>query len=423
MKNIKIKLLLIVLIILLFPININADVTCSEISDAVESYNNYVSKLEELDCDNIEDESEVAKCNDYNVKKALVLSQIFSYNDEKTKCNKKQIEEIVEKNKDQCTNVFGTKLKDIAHYGLNFFYVVAPFLLMIFGILDFTKIVVGGESLPKQIKTSRQNFIRRLISFILIYFIPVILNLIFSLSDKMLTYDSNVYSCTSNISYHMPKWETIYVPQGNSKSSSGGSSSVTGNGLWHTDWFQCDSRWGSHAWAGDSGSVCKAGCGSLATSIVCAHYKGDDSESSYCYPYNTAEEFYSKGQQPNQSTDGINLFFNDWHSELGVTSSLTYSNYAPLDFNKLDSVLANGGAYIAVYSDAVKYNGISVWTSGAHYITVFAGNQTDGYRVADSNDNHETGGSGVAEWAPYGSHVFSKEYLDYPKYYYFIEKK
>ena len=300
---------------------------------------------------------------------------------------------------------------------MKFFYVVAPFLLIIFGMLDFSKIVVMSD--PNTIKESRKKFVRRLICFLLVFLIPGITRLFLDFNVIGIDYNSNIYSCKSNIVFHLDRWETVYIPQSNTAVSSS-NSSVTASGNWHTDWFQGDSRWGGHPWAGGSGNIKGGGCGSLATSIVCAHYKGDDSTSSYCYPYNTADEYYNKGKQPNLDSDAITTFFNNWHPELGLQATKYYNE---IDLNKLDSVLAAGGCAIADFQSDITYNGVPVWTTGGHYVTIFAGNQKDGYRVADSNGGHDSGYSGIAAWAPYGNHVFEKEYIKSPWYYYLIEKK
>ena len=222
------KILLFVLFVLIIPFSVHADITCSDISNEIENYNTIVKNMKDLDCDNIEDSEIVAKCNNYNTQKALSLSTLFSYNDENTKCNKRKLEKIVKENKDQCTNIFGTELKDLAHYGLNAFYIIAPFLLLIFGMLDFTKIVTMNN--PKTIKESRQKFIKRFICFVLIYIIPVLLNLVLSLGTMRLTYDSNIYSCSTEVRFELQKWTTTYVPQasnnGNGRLSSGSANSI-----------------------------------------------------------------------------------------------------------------------------------------------------------------------------------------------------
>ncbi len=240
----RMKFLIIIMVLFLtIPLSVDAKVTCSQIADEVENYNTIVGNMADLDCEEVEDTEIVSKCNKYNTEKALSLSTIFAYNDENTKCDKSALKKIVEENKGKCTNVFGTELKDLANTGLNFFYVIAPFLLLIFGMLDFSKIVVMSD--PSTIKESRKKFVRRLISFVLVFFIPVIANFFLNFNILGINYNSNVYSCKSDVIFQLDRWETIYIPQ----------TSTTSNGL-------------------SSGS---------ASSILEAAKKLHDEESTWCY--------------------------------------------------------------------------------------------------------------------------------------------
>lgn len=239
MKKSLLKIIFVIMI-LLFPIVSKAAIKCSDITNEIDNYNTIVDKLENLDCDNVEDGQIVKECNELQTKKALSLSTLFSYNDEDTKCSKKKLTPIIEENKDECTNVFGTTLIDISKTAYKAFYIIAPFLLMIFGMLDFSKIVTAGDplfspkdasgnSMPSVIKKARSNFIKRLISFILIFFIPLIVDLLLQLNITGLDYNSNIYSCKSKISFQQERWKTTYIPQTQSKSkglSSGGASSL-----------------------------------------------------------------------------------------------------------------------------------------------------------------------------------------------------
>jgi hypothetical protein len=196
------------------------------------------------------------------------------------------------------------------------------------------------------------------------------------------------------------------------------SSTVTASGDWHLEWFQGSSPWNTHAWldgGGKASNIAEGGCGCLATAVVAAHFGGDTDYN----PTTCADEYYNKGLQPNRSTDAITTYFNTWHTELGKTATYYYSTTVDLD--ALDSCLANGGVMIADYGADVTYNGAYVWTSYGHYVAIIAGNQTDGYKVYDSNSAHSTGTSGVADWIPYSEHTFEKEYIQKCKYYYLIQ--
>ena len=417
MKKNKLLILIILLLTTFFiPLNANAEtITCSDMIEAVNSYKEIQAELDSIDCSKVSDSQIVVKCNKYNTDKALVLSKIFKYNDELKDCGNSEIDKIISDNKNICKSVLGSSLKDLTKNIMTIFYVIAPFLLIIFGSLDFSKIVIGTD--PETINKSKKNFKKRLIAFILLLLTPYIVSLIlrFNLSEYSL--NGNFYTCKTETRFQLTRWESTYVPSSGYVAS--GNVGVVGD--WHTDWFQGDERWGDDPW-GTDGTVRAGGCGSLATSIVASHY-GGDSESSPYYPKNTAHEYYSKGIQPNETCDAIPTFFNEWHPELGLKATIGWGD---IDLNELDRILANGGCMIADYTineSSDYYNGIHVWTSGGHYVTIFAGNQNTGYRVADSNKCHNDGCSGVTEWAPYGQHVFSKEFIEHSYYYYFIEKR
>ena len=421
-KRIK-KLYIFLLIIVLFTPKVVGAVSCDYVTNVINEYYDIRDELEQMDCENTTEPGEASECNAKNTRKALLLSKIFKYNDEVKDCNNAEMAKIVEENKDECKNLFGTSLTDIRKTVMNFFYILAPFLLLIFGSLDFFKIVVEND--PKAMAEHRKKFIKRLIAFVLLFFTPVFINMILNWNLSNYSLNGNVYTCNTPYAFSIKTWNSTYVPPvDNNTSGTGGSSGggATVTGSWHTDWFQCDSRWSGTAWLNSGGgmdNICGGGCGSLSTSIVCAHYSGDDSESSYCYPSKTANEYYSKHNQPNRSNTAITSFFNEWHPELGLTATIYWND---IDLNELDRVLSQGGACIADFQSYTKYNGRSVWTSGGHYVTIIGGNQTDGYRVADSNGGHSTGGSGISEWAPYSEHTFEAEYIQHPWYYYLIEK-
>ena len=93
---------------------------------------------------------------------------------------------------------------------MSIFYIIAPFLLIIFGSLDFSKIVVMSD--PKQAKEHRTNFFKRLTAFILLYLTPAFVSFALNLNLTNYTLTGNVYSCQTDYIYHMKRWETTYVP-------------------------------------------------------------------------------------------------------------------------------------------------------------------------------------------------------------------
>lgn len=228
MKNRIKKILLIVLILFLFIPKVHAKVSCSYVSEVINEYYEVVDELEELDCTNASSDSSVAaECNSKNTRKAVLLAKIFRYNDDFENCNKAELTNIVKDNKDECHSLLGDDFYDFRKTVMGAFYILAPFFLLIFGSLDFFKIVV--ESDMKKVKQHRTNFIKRLIALILLYLSPVAVNFALNLNLSNYNLDGNVYACNTPISYSIKTWNSVYVPPVTPTSSSG-SSSGSSNG-------------------------------------------------------------------------------------------------------------------------------------------------------------------------------------------------
>lgn len=165
--------------------------------------------------------------------------------------------------------------------------------------------------------------------------------------------------------------------------------------------------------------VAECGCGLCSIYVVSEHYSGNkDTFTVQSCASEVNEKYPSNGTNRNRAV--VTEWFNTMHPELGLTCE--GDKDGDIDLDVLDATLANGGCAIVDYHDDVKYDGTSVWTSGGHYVTIISGNQNDGYMVRDSNGGHEHGTRGVAEWAPYSTHVFEKEYIQGAFYYYLLEK-
>lgn len=174
------------------------------------------------------------------------------------------------------------------------------------------------------------------------------------------------------------------------------------------------------------GTVSGQGCGLCSLITVSEHYSGNSGK--YTVADGASEidtNFNNKGT--NLDTSVIPWWFNTAHTELGL--SCTNVKDGDMNLDELDSVLASGGCAIVDYHSDVKYGKLYVWTTAGHYITIISGNQKDGYMVRDSNGSHEDkdsikrASSGVPDWCPYSTHVFSKEYIQPTYYYYYITKK
>lgn len=230
MKIKRIKVILILFLMVFFiPFSIKADVSCEKVQNAVDEYNNIVTELDTTDCSDTTDNSVVKQCNDLNTRKALQLSKLFKYND-LSDCDNPELRTIIKDNEETCTNVFGSTLKDLTNNVMGIFYIIAPFLLIIFGSIDFSKIVVMND--PKMIKTARTNFFKRLAAFVLLYMVPALVNLILNFNFSNYSLTGNVYSCKTEFAYQMNRWDITYIPpvEETKSNSSGGSNSNLGLG-------------------------------------------------------------------------------------------------------------------------------------------------------------------------------------------------
>lgn len=183
MKKIKF-LFIIVFFILMAPNVVFADdgISCSDIRS---KYNEYETTNDTYtnNCTNITDSSTLELCTTLEYQRNNLLQELYSYHDQNSSCDIPELEQLLQDNSGKCSNSYSSDVSDLASNVMNFFYIIAPFLLLFFGSLDFFKIIVNGD--PKTISTNRSNFFKRVIAFILLYFTPVIVNLILSLS----TYD------------------------------------------------------------------------------------------------------------------------------------------------------------------------------------------------------------------------------------------
>ncbi len=196
MRRIK-KLMIILFFIMLFiPLtNVNA-ASCSDVRDAVSELDKIDSSYKANDCDNATDDKTIAQCNAILVKKSVILSKLFNYNDQKV-CPSVNLTSIINTYNSKCSNKLSSLLKELTDSAMNTFYVIAPFLLIIFGSLDFFKIIVGND--PNEAKKARSNFIKRLTAFLLLYITPFIVRSIFSITPYNMV--GTNYTCAEKISY------------------------------------------------------------------------------------------------------------------------------------------------------------------------------------------------------------------------------
>ena len=82
-----------------------------------------------------------------------------------------------------CESLLGEALKNKLNEYLKFVKIVVPIILLGFGILDFAKAVFAGDD--EQMKKAQKKFLLRVAIAVLFFFVPVIVNLILCLANRV----------------------------------------------------------------------------------------------------------------------------------------------------------------------------------------------------------------------------------------------
>ena len=220
----KIKLLIFFIFFLFLIPTVKAapaieDEKCADVNNIVDEYDGIVEEIEGFSCETImssssSDSDTVAICSELYTKKAYLLSKLFKINDDNSSCSTSRFNEIIDENKDDCKPVLDSSIREISEIVMNFFYIIGPFLVILLGSLDFTKIVIASN--PNEIKKNRKKFIRRLLAMVLLFLTPAIVNVITSFNFSGYSLDGNVYTCKRPFNYSVGHWDVVYVPQSSS---------------------------------------------------------------------------------------------------------------------------------------------------------------------------------------------------------------
>ena len=202
MKRMKKILLFIFLVIMIIPISIKsvfADTICQDINEKTEEYNGVIKQINTQKCDDKDLSNVDTTCSNLYSRKNLLLSELFELDNKSSTCDKTELKNIIDNNNDNCYNDISTTINSIAKTLNKYFYVLGTFLFIIFGSLDWFKNVVGSDE--KNIAKNRTNFFKRLISLILIYMLPFIVNMIFSVLPEHYRLGTKKYICATQSYY------------------------------------------------------------------------------------------------------------------------------------------------------------------------------------------------------------------------------
>ena len=216
---------------------------CSTVKNKIDNYQSYKDVLCSIDCTDDSDVNNVATCNELNVKKNIVVTELMKLNEENNICStyRSQVDTIIKENEDKCGKIFNSDFNKFVNNVMALFYIAGPILLILFGSLDYAKATVSSER--DAFKKANKNFAKRLAATILLFVAPAITNFIisFNVSDKYLS--GNAYTCNYDYIVFNKKYNIVYTPRNNSSTTN-----INGNGDILAAAEQVHSRYEKERW-------------------------------------------------------------------------------------------------------------------------------------------------------------------------------
>ena len=361
--------LYIFVILYLFCINVNTvhAEDCVSLKTQIDNYDAYTELLSTLDCTNDGDLSNVATCNEINVKKNVVVTKILKAQDEKKVCSNEQsrVDQIIEDNKNKCSKIFDDSFTNFVNGVMVVFYILGPILLLLFGSLDFAKATASAEE--DALKKASTKFVKRLVATFLLYATPTIINLIlsFNMTDKYLS--GNAYSCDYKYLVYNKKYILKYTPTSNGSGSKRGN--YTGGDYSNfVSYSQGDPEWsGIIPCATCSSTIGRAGCYITAFADIVASWR-DASVT----PKTLSDKYFSN-LNPSTSAAFVNQIVPDYNLNYERINDISTSEGR----EKLYEVLGNGkSVLIYVSSEGADGDGV---------------NKRPGYPLFAKNGRHNMG--------------------------------
>lgn len=234
--------------------------TCAEIDEQINKYYTIKDELSALDCTLVEDSTTVNKCNNLNLQKNNILSEIYRINENEKSCTTQisKTEAILKENEDECGVVLGDTLDRWVNVVMGAFYIIGPVLVILFGTLDFGKATISNDK--DALKKATNKFFKRLAALIILFLSPLLTKLIISLNTSGEYLEGDAYSCQYKNIWAKKNIEIVKVANPNSEGSTN-SKSVSGDYL---NWKQYGESWSNiQIGCGNVGS-----CGCLVTSVA-----------------------------------------------------------------------------------------------------------------------------------------------------------
>lgn len=155
----------------------------NELKDVVLKWSNwYKIKLEELLKTDIEKYGELEE-NQLEEIKASLEKQQEELNGKITEYVRNYTDTIGKGNgREDCDGLLGPNVKADIEEILRYVRIIAPILVIIFGIVDFSKVVLSGDD--KEMSKAVSNLVKRAIAAVAIFFAPIIIMMVIDLVDE-----------------------------------------------------------------------------------------------------------------------------------------------------------------------------------------------------------------------------------------------
>ena len=90
---------------------------------------------------------------------------------------------LVAANQAECDSLFTPEIKELINDVLGYVRIIVPILVIVLGSIDLAKAVVAAKE--DDIKKAQKKFIMRIIAGVVVFFVPVIVNIVMWLADQM----------------------------------------------------------------------------------------------------------------------------------------------------------------------------------------------------------------------------------------------
>ncbi len=91
-------------------------------------------------------------------------------------------------NPNNCGDLFGDELVKLINDIMNVIRIAVPILLIVLGIVDFTKAVFSGDD--KAMSKAQSTFIKRIVAAVIVFLVPIFVNLVLNIANEVWDYIS-----------------------------------------------------------------------------------------------------------------------------------------------------------------------------------------------------------------------------------------